>query len=247
MSNFNLIIGKIGALQTSPLTPAEAAAFGSYYADLVASKREVDPEIARSWELQQSFYAFAATVAKAYFSTNQIPFVPQEPTSGSFGVREILPIDLTPPANFAASPLLAGTHTWVQSLTVGVNSAWVNLFGSSATPITPSNIQSYHSLLAFHSLISWQPGTRIVGIKHNVNSYGYPVVSLEEAAKIEKPYKTFKIIPLEGDFLIHPTGTFYTQIQLEKLNIANSETYTENIGIMGMVFAEYSYLNALIN
>ena len=34
---------------------------------------------------------------------------------------------------------------------------------------------------------------------------------------------------------------------LEKLNIANSETYTENIGIMGMVFAEYSYLNALIN
>jgi hypothetical protein len=248
MGNYNLITGKLQNLQSTPLTPDENAAYNQWYQSLVLQKGEIDPEIAASFEKQKDFYAFAASVAKSYFAVNNIPFVPQEPTSGTFGVREILPVDLGANAIvWGATPVTATIHSWVQALTVAAANGWTNLFGTLAAPITPSNTQSYHSLLAFHSLISWQPGTRITALKHSVNSYTYPEVSVEQSAKIDKPFKTFKLIPLEGDFLIHPTGTFSTRLELEKNVFANAETYSEQIGILGLVFAEYAYLNAEIN
>jgi hypothetical protein len=247
MPNFNLITGKLQNLQTTPLTPEEVTAFNRYFNTLVAQKREIDMDIAMSFEKQKDFYAFAATVAKSYFAVNNIPFVPEEPTSGTFGVREILPQDIGNVPSWTVTPVVSTIHSWAQALTVAAANGWTNLFGTPAAPVTPSNVQSYHSLLAFHSLISWQPGTRIMAIKHQVNSYTYPEVSVEQAAKIDKPFKTFKLIPLEGEFLIHPTGSFNTRIELEKVTFANSETYTEQLAILGLVFAEYAYLNTEIN
>jgi hypothetical protein len=247
MGNYNLITGKLQNLQSTPLTPTEKAAYDQWYSGLVAQKREIDQDIAESFAKQKDFYEFCATVAKSYFAVNNIPFVPQEPTSGTFGVREMLPQDIGNVPSWVAVPVVSTVHSWLQALTVGAGAGWTNLFGTPAVPVTPSNTQSYHSLLAFHSLISWQPGTRIMAVKHSVNSYTYPEVSVEQSAKIDKPFKTFKLIPLEGDFLIHPTGTFNTRLELEKDVFANAETYTEQLGILGLVFAEYAYLNTEVN
>ena len=248
MANYNLITGKLQNLQSTPLTQDEMAAFNRWFNRLVAQKTEIDLDIAASFEKQKDFYSFCATVAKSYFATNNLPFVPEEPTSGTFGVRELLPVDLGANAIvWGTPPATAAFHSWAQALTVAAANGWTNLFGTPAAPITPSNTQSYHSLLAFHSLISWQPGTRILALKHTVNAYTYPEVSVEQEAKIDKPFKTFKLIPLEGDFLIHPTGTFNTRLELEKNVFANAETYTEQLALLGLVFAEYSYLNAEIN
>jgi hypothetical protein len=216
--------------------------FNTWFQDLITSKNKVDPEIAQSFAAQQDFYAYAAGVAKGYFGTNNEPFVPQEPTSGTYGVRELLPQDIGV-IDWVTNVGRSTVHTWVQTITLAANVNWANLFGTPAVPVTPSNTQSYHGLLAFHSLIAWNPGTRITALKHTVNSYTYPEVSVEQAAKIEKPFKTFKIIPLEGNFLIQPTGQFNTRLNMEKVVFANAESYVENIAILGLVFAEYQYLN----
>ena len=247
-TNYNILTGSAKAVQSTPLVAGEVTAFNEFFKRLVAQKMEVDPDIAESFAKEYDFYAYCATVAKASFASNVLPFIPQEPTSGTFGVREILPVDLGAGAiTWTAVPVTATFHSWAQPLTVAAANNWTNLFGTLAAPITPSNTQSYHSLLAFHSLISWQPGTRITALKHTVNSYTYPEVSVEQAAKIDKPFKTFKLIPLEAEFMLPPTWSFNTRVQLEKVAFANSETYTEQLALLGLVFAEYGYLNAEIN
>jgi len=247
MGNFNLIIGKISPLQSAALTDAEQTKFDAAYSRLVVKKKAIDPEIGQSFEDEHDFYAYAAQVAKAYFTTLNIPFEPDEPSSGTFGMRELLPQDIVPPS-FAGSPpsVVSGFSSWKQLLTLAAANIWTNLFGPAGVQGQASNVQSYHSLLAFHSLISWQASSRALLLRHNVNGYQYPAVSVEENAKIDKKGKSFKIIPLEGEFLIHPTGYWTTDVALEKEVVGNIESYTEQIGILGLTFAEYSYLLAKI-
>jgi hypothetical protein len=244
MPDYNLITGKLANLMTVPLQPTEQAAFNAWFDRLVTQKNEVDIEIGQSYQKERAFYAFAATVAKAYFSVNNEPFVPQEPTSGTFGAREILPQDIGI-IDWVTNIGRSTVHSWVQTISVAANVIWDDVFGTVAVPVTPSNTQNFKGLLAFHSLISWQPGTRITAQKFGVNAYTYPEVSVEQAAKITKPFKPFKLLPLEGDFLIHPSGTFNMRAAFEKVNFAagtQPETYTEEIAIMGILFAEYQYL-----
>lgn len=246
MPNYNLITGKLQNLQSVALSDDEKKEFDDAFKRIVARINNIDPELAADFQNEHDFYQYAASVAKAYFSSTNLPFVPDEPTSGTFGMRELIPQDMQPPSIFTGT-ITASFHSWVQSLSVGASAVWTDLFGSSASPIKPSNLQSYHSLLAFHQLISWQPGTRIVQMRHNVNGYQYPGVSVEHEAKITKAFKPFKVIPLEGEFLIHPTGYWNTRVALEKDVFADAETYTEEIGIMGICFGEFGYLNAEIN
>jgi hypothetical protein len=247
MGNYNLIIGKISPLQSAALTSDEQAAFDAAYQKIVDKKSAIDPEIGQSWANEHDFYNYAAQVAKSYFTTLNIPFVPDESTSGTYGMRELEPQDVVPPS-FAGSPpsVMSGFHSWKQLLTLPVNNLWTHLFGPGGVQGMASNVQSYHSLLAFHSLISWQPGSRAMYLRHQVNGYQYPAVVVEEFAKMDKKGKTFRLIPLEGEFLIHPTGYWTTDIALEKEVLSNQEQYTEQIGIEGLTFAEYSYLLAEI-
>ena len=128
MANYNLITGKLQNLQSTPLTPDEMAAFNRWFSRLIAQKAEIDIDIAESFKKQMDFYAFAATVAKSYFATNNLPFVPEEPTSGTYGVREILPVDLGASAiAWGTPPVTAALHSWVQPLTVAAANGWTNL------------------------------------------------------------------------------------------------------------------------
>jgi hypothetical protein len=96
-------------------------------------------------------------------------------------------------------------------------------------------------------MISYQPGTRMTQLQQNVGSYTYPVTGVEQAAKIDKTFKKFKLIPLEGNFLLIPTNTWYAMANFQKNVFANAESYTEEIGLLGLVFGEYSYLKAQIS
>jgi hypothetical protein len=124
---------------------------------------------------------------------------------------------------------------------------WSAIFGTVGSPVTPSNTASYHSVLAWHNLISYQPGTRLQQLQQNVGSYNYPTVAIEQAAKIDKTFKKFKLIPIEGVYLLIPTNTWYLQGSFQKNVFANVESYTEEIAVLGLVFGEYSYLNSQIS
>jgi hypothetical protein len=254
MDSYRLIIGKISPLQSSPLsivvapgapagTLTEQAKFDAAFARIVAKMKALDPEIGASFEGEHDFYSYCAAVAKAYFTTMNIPFEPEEPTSGTFGMRELLPMDLVPPPFTSANPATSGFHTWKQTVALAAGTSWTDLFGTLGAAEKPSNVMSYHSLLGFHQMISWQPATRIRQLRHNVNGYQYPAVTVEQNSKVDKPFKNFKLIPLEGEFLIHPTGFWNTRAEFEKENYANAESYTEQLALLGICFAEYGYLN----
>jgi hypothetical protein len=242
----NIITGKGNAPSKVALTPQEDMDFKAWFDLLVAQKREIDESIAKSYQDAWPFYKEAAAIAKAYMTTTNEPFTPLQPTQGEYGVKELDPQDIGSPV-FTAGAGLSSLHTWVQTIALGASVDWANLFGSSGTPVAPSNTASYHSLLAWHGLISYQPGTRLQQLQQNVGSYTYPVTGVEQAAKIDKTFKKFKLIPLEGYFLLIPTNTWYAQASFQKVVFANAESYTEEIGILGLTFAEYSYLKAQIS
>jgi hypothetical protein len=242
----NIITGKGNEPSSTSLTPNEAANFKAWFDLLVAQKREIDESIAKSYADAWEFYLTAAAIAKSYMTTTNEPFTPLQPTQGEYGVKELDPVDIGA-ITFAGYVGTSTFHSWIQSLSVGASVDWVNLFGSSATPITPSNTASYHSVLAWHGLISYQPGTRVVQLQQNVGSYTYPTTGVEQAAKIDKTFKKYKLIPIEGNYLLIPTNTWYAMTQLQKVVFANAETYTEEIGILGLTFAEFSYLRSQIS
>jgi hypothetical protein len=242
----NIITGKGNAPSKIPLTAQETADFRAWFDLLVAQKMEIDETLAKSYRDAYNFYLEAAAIAKAYMTTTNEPFTPLQPTQGEYGVKELAPQDIGV-ITWSGGNGVSTIHSWLQTLSLGASVSWVNLFGSSGTPVTPSNTASYHSLLAWHGLISYQPGTRITQLQQNVGSYTYPVTGVEQAAKIDKTFKKYKLLPLDGDYLLIPTNTWYAMANLQKVAYASIESYTEEIGLLGLTFAEYSYLKAQIS
>ena len=244
--SINVITGKGNAPSAVALTPQEEADFRAWFDLLVAQKQEIDETIAKSYRDAYAFYRQAAAIAKAYMTTTNEPFQPLQPTQGEYGVKELAPQDIGI-ITWAGGNGISTIHSWQQTIALGASVNWANLFGSSGTPVTPSNTASYHSLLAWHGMISYQPGTRIVQLQQNVGSYTYPVTGVEQAAKIDKTFKKYKLLPLEGNFLLIPTNTWYAKAGFQKQVFANAESYVEEIGLLGLVFGEYSYLKAQIS
>ena len=247
MAKINVITGKGNAPSSVALNQSEVMDFKAWFDHIVAQKMEVDVDIAQSFAKNYEFYLNAAQVAKAYMTTQNEPFYPLEPTQGGYGVKEITPQDIGAITWPSTTTGLSSLHSWQQTIALGASVNWANVFGTAGAPISPSNTASYHSVLAFHGLISYQPGTRLQQLQQAIGSYIYPVVSVEEAAKIEKPLKKFKLIPLESGFLLIPTNNWYMQASFEKAVFGNAESYVEEIAILGLVFAEYSYLRAQIS
>jgi hypothetical protein len=242
----NVITGKGNAPSTVALTQQETQDFRAWFDLIVAQKREIDESLAKSYQDAYQFYLNAAAIAKAYMTTTNEPFTPLQPTQGEYGVKELDPQDIGA-ITWSGGNGTSTIHSWVQTISLGASVNWANLFGSSGTPVTPSNTASYHSLLAWHGMVSYQPGTRIIQLQQNVGSYTYPCTGVEQAAKIDKTFKKYKLLPMEGFYLLIPTNTWYAQAAFEKVVFANAESYTEEIGLLGLVFAEYSYLKAQIS
>jgi hypothetical protein len=242
----NIITGKGNAPSQLALSQQEIVDFKNWFDLLVKQKMEIDEQIGRTYLEAYGFYLQAAAVAKAYMTTTNEPFTPLQPTQGEYGVKELDAQDIGV-ITFTAGNGVSTVHAWQQTITLAASVDWANLFGSSGTPVTPSNTASFHSVLAWHGLISYQPGTRVTMLQQNVGSYTYPVTGIEQAAKIDKTFKKFKLLPLEGYFLLIPTNTWYAQAAFQKVVYANAESYTEEIGMLGLVFAEYSYLKAQIS
>jgi hypothetical protein len=242
----NVVTGKGNAPTKISLAPQEAVDFKSWFDLLVAQKMEIDEALAKSYRDAFPFYLEAAAIAKAYMTTSNEPFTPLQPTQGEYGVKELNAQDIGAIV-WSGGNGVSSVHSWLQTISLTASVSWANLFGTPGSPVTPSNTASYHSLLAWHGMISYQPGTRMTQLQQNVGSYTYPVTGVEQAAKIDKTFKKFKLIPLEGNFLLIPTNTWYAMANFQKNVFANAESYTEEIGLLGLVFGEYSYLKAQIS
>lgn len=238
------MVGRISTLNTTVLSPNENRIFSDDFGLIVRKMNEIDPELGRSFEREAGFYQHACQAAKAAFDNK--PFGGLRPESGQFGMRLLKACDIGT-IDWETNVGRSDVHSWVKSLTVAANSTWTDLFGSASDTVKPSTKQQYRSFHAVHALISWRPGTRAIATYWNVNQLPYTDFTFEMFSKTEKPDKTFKLLPVPGQLLLHPSGQYYCQVQLEKDDYASAETYTEEIGQLGIVFAEWNYLSTKLD
>ena len=238
-----IMLGKTPVLRHVPLTPEGAALFREDFTKFVDRMRKIDPEIADSFMEHFDFYEYAAGIAKGAFF--EVGFGGFEPSSGQFGMKELNAPDIGTINWEATSGRIPGhsdVHTWVKSYTLDANVSWADIFGSAGKPVRPSVTAEHRSLHAFHALVSWKPGTRLTAIRWDINEVPYTHFGVEAFSKIAKEGKTLRLIPLPMPVLIHPEGQYFMRGRFEKVDFTVSETYTEEIGILGLVFAQYNYL-----
>ena len=236
-----IMLGRTPVLRHVPLTPEGAALFREDFTKLVNRMRKIDPEIADSFMENFEFYEYAAGIAKGAFF--EVGFGGFDVSSGQFGMKELSAPDIGA-IDWVTNPGRSTVHSWVRTFTLPANVSWADVFGSAGTPVRPSVTAEHRSLHAFHALVSWKPGTRLTTTRWNINEVPYTQFGVEAFSKIAKEGKTLRLIPLSMPVLIHPEGKYYMRGRFEKVDFAASETYTEEIGILGLVFAQFNYLRA---
>ena len=234
-----IMLGKTPVLRHVPLAPEGAALFKEDFTKFVNKMRRVDPDIADSYMEHFDFYEYAAGIAKGAFF--EIGFGGFEASSGQFGMKELNAPDIGT-IDWATNH--STVHSWVKTFTLPANVSWADIFGSAADPVRPSTTAERRSLHAFHGLVSWRPGTRLTATRWDINEVPYIHYGVEISTKTEKEGKTLRLIPLSTPVLIHPEGRYFMRGRFEKVNFGADETYTEEIGILGLVFAQYDYLRA---
>jgi len=211
-----LMVGKLTRLERTPLTPDDSKVFERDFNRIVNHLELVDPELARDLERHRDFYRVACEIAKGYFDGK--PFGGLRPDSGQFGFSLIRPQDW-------------GVNTWKKSVTAG----WNDLFGSSGSPIVASAEKLKSTVFAWHSYISYTPNPKLIALRHNINGYDYVTYTVHPFSYIAKPMKTFKVIFLPAEIIIHPGGRFYVRACFE-------EAGEVEIAPFGIIFAEHDYL-----
>jgi len=237
MAELRLMVGRIPELKVTKLDADERKLFDNDFELLTTELSRIDSEFGQSLSEQKPFYVHAAEVAKGYFENK--PFGSLRPGSGQYGMRFMRPQDI---GTIDWTTLQSTVHSWAYTHTAGANDLWDDLW--NLTRIAPSTTSERRSLHAFHALYSLRPGTKLVSFIWTVNRLPYSDVSVEPYARIEKPFKTFKLIPLPGQLLVHPGGEYRARASVDKYPTAfgTSVTFTEEVAILGLLFAEYDYL-----
>ena len=212
--------GKVKTLPYEPLTADEVALFDKDFGGLANKFLKLDPEVGRNFMEARSWYLTSAGIAK---DSMRLTFGGVEPSSGQFGMAPLM-----------SYPMLAA-RTW----NVNVVAGWQNYWGSSASPIAGSAVSGSQKMYAFQDIISPGPSS-IQALRFNINEHQYPVYPVELFTKVPKTNSYLKLIPLWMRPLIHTKGKFYLRVQCEQAGV-------EKIQPLGLLFAEFAYLNTETN
>jgi len=235
-----LLCGTVTSLKQTVFTDDDRKFWDRDFTMLLDTlKRLVDVELAEDFAKEATFYLMAAQVAKAYFDDK--PFTGLVPRSGSFGMRFILPQDMS-----SAAAYTAVLHKWVKAITVSASTTWADILGSSSSPYLATTTSEARVLFAFHKIISYQPDAGLIGLKLWVNETPYPGWSIEPFAKIAKgANKSFRLLPLPGRVIIQPGGKFAIGGCFQKAKaFATAETVDVEIAPLGLTFCEYNHAYA---
>jgi hypothetical protein len=238
-----LMVGKIEALKFTELDSREVGIFEADWKLLIEELNKIDPELGQSFAEEKELYAHAAGVAKGYFQDK--PFGGFKAGSGEFGFRLITPQDFATNATFSTTTNRKKKWSHTMTFDHASSDIWIYLFAgtSSTTTIKTSTTQDQRNVLCFHKLISYSPSPRLQNMIWTVNRFPYGAFSVEPFGKIEKPFKSWKLIPMPGPILLHPGGELNCKASFDKvLGVAVAETFTLDIAPLGLVYAEYDYL-----
>lgn len=237
----NLMAGTIKTLEQRTLSPDDSAIWSRDFKLLCDDlEKLVDPELGADLRSEEPFYLAAAQIAKGYMDGH--PFGGLKSATGQFGCRLAIAQDL----KAANSATTAGMFSWVQAGPAsGASSTKVSkLIGAGSVMYTCSAVNQ-QEVLAFHRLISYKPSPRIIAVVFTINDYPYPPYTVEPFSKIAKADKLFKILPIPGRIILPPGASIYMDVYIEDNDVTSPEgslTLDYEIGLFGLVFAEYDYL-----
>lgn len=239
-TKLNLLSGTVTSLGQTPLSDDDKAIWDRDFALLVKTLTDLcDAELGRDFLAEAEFYLMACQIAKNYFDDK--PLGGLTPRSGSFGMRFILPQDMSSAAGYTAV-----IHKWIKSVSVTASTTWADIWGTSSSPYFATTTSEARVCFAFHKLISYQPDPKVFGIKLWVNETPYPGWSVEPFAKISKgANKNFRLLPLPGRVVLHPGGKFAIGGCFQKsLAFATEENVDIEIAPLGLTFCEYDHAYA---
>ena len=210
-------LGKAGKLQIRPLAGTEAEKYDFGFNYISEKLARIDPDVAALFEEKKSFYRDVAEVAKFEFD---LAFGGIKPDSNEFGMCVI------PPRPFI------GSNTWGVSVS---SAGWIDVFGSSSSPISGSGTAGQKRMYAFNGLIIYS-GPAPVYLRFHINGVDYPVLSVEEVVRVPRRNSYIKYVKLPWPILINTQGQFY-------MRGCYWETGTSEIAPIGLMYAEYTYMN----
>jgi len=239
MIELNLMAGGARSLEQKVLTPDDQAIWNRDFTWLVAQLTKLDPDVGAEMAGEARFYEAIAQVAKGYF--NDKPFGGFKCATGQFGMNLIAPQHLAEDAS--------GTkeyYSWQQTVTLDSADSDADILGGSTSSkeLFAETSAEEKEVIAFHTLISYKPDPRIIALEIKINDYPYPLFVVEPFAKINKPDKLFKFIPLPGRIVLHPGGKFYIRgwfdVQTGLTAPSGTPSIDIEVGQFGLVFAEYN-------
>lgn len=243
-SRLNILTGTAKKLEQKPLTARDEEVFSRDFDMLVHKLAKVDEELGANLGAEKEFYVGVCQIAKGYF--DMIPFGGLTCAIGQFGMNFISPQYLDSNATGTKKQ-----YSWFQtlSLTSGVTTADFLGGPTGSTQCYAEATIQERTVLGFHTLISYSPDPQLQLIRINVNDYPYVPFNVEPFAKITKPDKLFKLIPLPGRIVINPGGKFYISGYFDKgtgtsTPGATPSTLDIEIAPFGLIFAEYGKLAA---
>lgn len=218
----DLMVGRPKPYAHEEPSDDEKELFNDSFSRKAEELKLIDVDIYNSFMNARPFYDHALGVSKAVLG---VPYGGDRCNSGQFGDTFIRPYDLSMSQD-------TEFDTWVKTI---ASAGWQALWGSSADPIEPSITAMQKAVHAFHKLIAYGPSPSIQQMAWNVNKFTYPTISVEPFSKISKPEKVIKLIPMPGQVLVLPGGSYFVRMACEKVG-------TIEVAPLGLVFAEYKYL-----
>lgn len=204
----------------------------------------IDPELGANIAAEKSFYQAAAEIAKSYFDSKE--FGGLKAGTGQFGFRLAGAQDLKQAATDATNPAGYSWRRKVTTTSAKTEVTYVLGYGSAAG--YACNESSHKEVLAFHKLISFGPLPRIQYIEFTINDYPYVPYNVELFSKIPKDGKLYKLIPMPARVILHPGGKIavdmYFDLEQGQTAPLGTNDLDIEIGILGLVFGEYDYLDA---
>ena len=239
-TDLNLMAGTAKSLDQKELAAEDLKIFNRDFDHLVKNLLRIDDELGRNLADEKEFYLGVNQIAKGYFDK---PFGGLKCSTGQYGMDIIYPQILKD----AASGTQTNFHSWRRTVTTDTGDSDADILGGSTGSAWAyaESTSEEKTVIAFHTFISYMPDPRLISLEMNVNDYPYTLWSVEPFAKIAKPDKLFKLLPMPGRVIIHPGGKFYVRgwfdMQLKTIPLLTSNIDVE-LAPFGLCFAEYSQL-----
>ena len=248
--NLPVLTGGTRTFEVATITADEKAAFDEFFNNQVIAMRKVTPVVAEDYKNQYAFFLDVLCIAKARFDNKplNVAEVAELPRSGQMGVSPITPMDLDLIVSDPITPTTDNRNMW--DLVAVAGPAGVG----TIRYIIPSAIAA--PVAWWHTCQTVEGRSMIAIMKNGIMEIdAVPALNQFQWTTAQGLYVPWKSVPtveqsVEKDKAVYqyhtPTAFIITPDLGIRLAAMPYLTKTISPKIIGMVYYEYNYYNALL-